>query len=262
MASIAREIDNPFQALDAVGFAQEFLRRNPVYRAEYARLPPASRMQGKARSWPGDGAWRFPCDPDVSASDGPALWLARAVPAVVILEPAPPGMDGITAHALFSWPDIQADRILADGRHLVLGDCNVPHRIWLRSLDPARALAVSVPGDAFADRRFAAARHLLRRLKLAPDHGAGAEEARGSGTALSPFQRARLAMLLGILDDIGAADRPRMSLHDIAGRHVYRGMTLGRGAVWKTSSQRRRTQRLIREALGLMHGGYRDLLVG
>src|SRR2546426_2501093 len=40
------------------------------------------------------------------------------------------------------------------------------------------------------------------------------------------------------------------------------GMTLGRGMEWKSSTERRRTQRLIGEALALMHRGYRNLLRG
>ncbi|MBK6706242.1 MAG: DUF2285 domain-containing protein [Sphingomonadales bacterium] len=39
-------------------------------------------------------------------------------------------------------------------------------------------------------------------------------------------------------------------------------MTIGRGAAWKASSERRRTQRLIREAEALAAGGYRALLKG
>ncbi|MDD3799486.1 MAG: DUF2285 domain-containing protein [Novosphingobium sp.] len=37
---------------------------------------------------------------------------------------------------------------------------------------------------------------------------------------------------------------------------------MGRGNEWKSSAERRRTQRLIDEALALMDGGYRALLRG
>jgi hypothetical protein len=54
----------------------------------------------------------------------------------------------------------------------------------------------------------------------------------------------------------------RPSSHAVARRVIYPGMTIGRGMDWKSSTQRRRTQRLIEEAFALMNGGYRLLLKG
>lgn len=69
-------------------------------------------------------------------------------------------------------------------------------------------------------------------------------------------------MLLDILDAQLVPDEARPSTHEIAGRLIYPRLAIGRGAEWKASSERRRTQRLIDEALGLMNGGYRTLLQG
>ncbi|WP_375713674.1 DUF2285 domain-containing protein [Sphingobium sp. BS19] len=83
-----------------------------------------------------------------------------------------------------------------------------------------------------------------------------------SGLQPTAFQRQRLSMLLDILDAVLGHEGGRMTTHEIARRHVYRGLRIGRGDEWKSSSERRRTQRLIDEAIALMRGGYRRLLRG
>ena len=50
--------------------------------------------------------------------------------------------------------------------------------------------------------------------------------------------------------------------HMVARRLVYPRLSIGQGASWKSSPERRRTQRLIREAEALAAGGYRALLAG
>ena len=69
-------------------------------------------------------------------------------------------------------------------------------------------------------------------------------------------------MLLDILDAVLGRERTGITTHEIAHRYVYPAMTIGRGSEWKSSAERRRTQRLIDEALALMNGGYRALLRG
>ena len=76
------------------------------------------------------------------------------------------------------------------------------------------------------------------------------------------FQARRLHLLLDILDALLVPDKARPSTHEIADRLIYPRLAIGRGAEWKASSERRRTQRLIDEALALMNGGYRALLQG
>jgi len=73
------------------------------------------------------------------------------------------------------------------------------------------------------------------------------------------YQAQRLDLLLAILD---MRDGAHITSHEVACRLVYPRMTIGRGAAWKASPERRRTQRLIREAEALAAGGYRALLAG
>lgn len=152
-----------------------------------------------------------------------------------------------------AWPDLLADQTLPDGRHLIIADADGPHRIWLKSA--ADELAYILVRDHRLDLRLAAIRRFERRL-------AGVPRTRlPPGIRPTAFQRRRLDLLLGILDALLDRER-KMTTHAIARELVYPRMTIGRGSEWKSSSQRRRTQRLIDEALGLMHGGYLHLLGG
>jgi len=155
-----------------------------------------------------------------------------------------------------AWPIILADRTLSTGRHLILGDIDGPHRLWVR--DPLRGstLAYVIVRDEAVDLRHVAARRLDRRLAGAPPMRLP------PGFAPTAFQRRRLGMLLDILDAVLDRERTGVTTHEIACRHVYPAMAIGRGNEWKSSAERRRTQRLIDEALALMNGGYRALLHG
>lgn len=73
------------------------------------------------------------------------------------------------------------------------------------------------------------------------------------------YQSQRLDLLLSILDLRGERD---VTSHEAARRLIYPRLDVGRGAAWKASPERRRTQRLIREAEALAAGGYRALLAG
>lgn len=73
------------------------------------------------------------------------------------------------------------------------------------------------------------------------------------------YQARRLALLLSILD---LRERAPVTSHEVARRLIYPCLDFGRGAAWKASPERRRTQRLIREAEALAAGGYRALLAG
>lgn len=155
------------------------------------------------------------------------------------------------------WPIILADRTLSDGRHVVLGDIDGPHHLWLRDTLPGQPLAYVIVRDPAIEARRRAAWRLDRRLAGAPP------SRRNDAFRPTPFQRRRLDLLLDILDMLLASpSAPRPTSHEIARHLIYPGMTIGRGMEWKSSTERRRTQRLIDEALALMHGGYRALLRG
>ena len=138
----------------------------------------------------------------------------------------------------------------------MLGDCNGAHHLWICDPEPGRLLAYVIPRDGAMVQRAAAIRRLDLRLSGVPPGRCP------SAMRPTAFQAHRLQLLLDILDALLAAGRARPSTHEIADRLIYPCLAIGRGAEWKASSERRRTQRLIDEALALMNGGYRALLQG
>lgn len=124
-------------------------------------------------------------------------------------------------------------------------------RIWLRSAPLGASFAAVIPFDDMAETRIQAFHDLAQWLKGVPS----------SPPATWPtfYQAQRLDLLLAILD---LREGAGVTSHEVARRLVYPRMTIGRGAAWKASPERRRTQRLIREAEALAGGGYRALLKG
>lgn len=130
----------------------------------------------------------------------------------------------------------------------MLGDCDGAHHLWIRDPRAGQALAYVIPRDGAMVRRAEATRRLDLRLS-------GVPPGRCSGAMRpTPFQARRLYLLLDILDALQAPGKARPSTHEIAERLIYPRLAVGRGAEWKASSERRRTQRLIDEALALMNG--------
>lgn len=148
-----------------------------------------------------------------------------------------------------------ADQWLPDGRHLILFGEGEWHRLWLRIDDPGVSLAGLILRDGLIDLRRAAAARFDSWL-------GGATGRAPPGFLPTDYQAGRLDIMLAILDLLQGPDGDRVTSHDVARRIVYPGLSVGRGAEWKSSSERRRTQRLIEEARALMQGGYRALLAG
>lgn len=201
---------------------------------------------------PGYGACPFPCDPDVPATDAPALWQPASVPAIIILDEAPDDFGTISPDALNGLRDVAGNRSFRDGRHLVVRDPGGHHRIWARPCRPGKSLAFLLPVDTDAGLRLAAAERFERLLRGTATGPAP------PGWRMTPFQRLRLTLLLHILD----ARRAGASHREIAMSLIYPKSATLTGAAWKGSPERRRTQRLIDEAVALMQGGYRSLLRG
>jgi hypothetical protein len=103
------------------------------------------------------------------------------------------------------------------------------------SADPMRA--------ACAD----AARRLIAGISTAPP---------ASAMRPSALQRQRLTLLLGVLD----MSLRRATTREIGTRLVYPWLGGMSAEAWKTTSERRRVQRLAIEARRLMESGYRELL--
>lgn len=113
-----------------------------------------------------------------------------------------------------------------------------------------------IPRDAGFELRLAAVERFDRRLAgVPPGH-------LPRGFSPTPFQRHRLSLLLDILDLASPDEGADATTYDIARAVIYPHMKLGRGKDWKSSTERRRTHRLIDEAFALRDGGYRALLHG
>jgi hypothetical protein len=125
----------------------------------------------------------------------------------------------------------------------------------LRDVRISKPLAYVIPCDAAINMRLAAVQRFDRRL-------AGAPPLRKTNAFRpAPRQLRRLNLLLDILDALHEPGVAKTS-YDIAQRLLYRELKVARGVNWKSSTERRRTMRLIEQARGLMNGGYRDLLRG
>jgi len=139
---------------------------------------------------------------------------------------------------------------------MILSHCQRLHRICLLAEDPALPLACVIPRDSMAMVRHSVSACFEGTLSL------GQYPHLHEPPQPTEFQHQRLQLLCDILDLVGVSGAESLSTHELACRRIYPGMTVGRGAEWKSSSHRRRTQRLIAEARAMMNGGYRALLAG
>lgn len=143
---------------------------------------------------------------------------------------------------------------LSDGhdRQLVLADRNGHHRIKIMAPNHTNGHHVAiVPDDCLA----------IRLAAIEQFVGRGSPAAIG---CLNPTaaQRHRLTLMLQALDCLDATKLPKPTLRHIAETVLYPSHALGRAIEWKSSSERRQAQRLVRGACHLMQGGYRELLKG
>jgi hypothetical protein len=192
---------------------------------------------------PINGGWSFAFDPKLDPRDAPALWRPEATPAVLTLVPGPIASSDPPL-SLDHLAPISSVCLSPDEHHLVADDERGRHRLVCRTHHPSQPLALILPFDADMPIRLEAAARLTRTG--------------GSAVAYSPtpLQRTRLVLLLHILDASGEG----LSKRDIARDLIYPNLPDLRGAMWKGSSERRRTHRLVLEALRLRDSGFGDLL--
>lgn len=147
---------------------------------------------------------------------------------------------------------IVADRWDGAARHLVLADREGDQYLRLTDANSRCGLAIVLPLDAVFDVRVEAALRFARRL-----HGRSAGPL-PRGLGLTAQRRARLILLLHTLDFrlTGAGRR------EIATALLDAEAASLPAVEWKSSATRRKANRLIKDAVALMNGGYRTLLAG
>ncbi|MGO4339340.1 DUF2285 domain-containing protein [Labrys sp. KB_33_2] len=200
------------------------------------------------RSWPEstrDGGCNFPVDPSHDASEAAVFWSPRDDTGVVLLTQAAefqiepndiePDISGRDLHVDELGTHLRYD--LGNGQHVQL--------LCHGNAERAGALAALVPlGLEGFDRLEALYRFLavLHRRRVPPD------------SRLTAQQRARARRMLQAWDGLhyGATQQ------DIA-RVVLRQAPLGRDD-WQAASARYAVMALLRDARGMIAGGYRKLL--
>jgi hypothetical protein len=140
--------------------------------------------------------------------------------------------------------------IYADGGHLVVEDASGDHHLWFRDVRAGQKLAALLPLDDDFRVRVLSLIRFQRRLT-----------GRSSGPLPKAWQitrrhRQRLTQMVRALD----AHLADASYREIA--DALYGAEAVRRYPWKTSSVRGQTIRLVKDAIGMMRGGYRKLLRG
>lgn len=242
--------------LDRPGFAAEFLRRNPDYRRDFRRTAravaagrqtPDAAACALAQRW---GCLRAP-DPDAPSGSEQVFWLAQASPETLTIGAAPAEGGDPAALDLARIGARRSELRLGGRRHIALADPDGDIRITLLSEDALARPAAIVPLDAALDLRINALRRLARRRS-------GRARAPPGESALTGLQRRRLIQLLKAHDIHEAGGGPR----EIAAAVVRSTQARLPATEWKDSAARRMANRLLREAIGLVDGGYLALLAG
>ena len=175
---------------------------------------------------------------------------------MVTLVANPISHDGIALRAILNHPGLVEHRTCGGVRYVVVADRDGLHRMCLPDRDAGLSLVCLIEPGKEAELRIAATARFCRHFALS--------HAPAPVSPIQPtqFQRHRLIMLLEILDRINDPTSPHATVRAVARDLVYRNLRADRAAEWKSSSQRRQTQRLIFEAQQLTNGGYRALLKG
>lgn len=212
-------------ALSAADYAWEFLRRNPEYRAEYA----------KSGDGEVDPRWGlcFGADPARPAPNAAVYWRAEVAPGLVV------PMEGEGPEVLSAFGPEGPVRRVGDAWRLNLqSGAQLLMRSGAKRQEP---LVVVLAFD----------RDYRLRLRAAQALAAPTDAPR---TRLSTAQQARLQRAMMALD--GTLEHA--SYRTIAER-VFGSSAVEREP-WKTASLRDVTIRLVRTGLALMRGGYLKLV--
>ncbi len=231
---VATPGDRAEGARNAADYAWEFLRRNPDYRADFARAVSRDRARLDPR-W----GLSFAVDPATPAETAEVFWRPEVAPGIVVPLQADRAAAPGVAPELRSFGAVRRGD---DGDHLRLGS-----GLQLLLRDDARAagpLVVVLALDADYALRVRAARALQRVAAGLPP----------PRSRLTPAQRQRLDSSLRALDGSLAQDSYRAIAQALFGAAAVDREP------WKTASVRDTTIRLVRVGRSLMRGGYLKLL--
>ncbi len=172
------------------------------------------------------------------------------MPPTVVLVPAPECYFEARELAAVDLEATSARATSGDGDQVVVEDPSGDHHLWLRDVQGAEKVAALLPLDDDFRVRVLSLVRFHRRMS-----------GRSSGPLPKAWQltrrhRRRLGLMLRALD--GHLDEA--SYRDIA-EALFGKEAVSRYA-WKTSSIRGQTIRLVKDATGMMRGGYRKLLRG
>lgn len=147
--------------------------------------------------------------------------------------------------------DVANEARIHEGRHLIFdGKCG-RYRILIKPARLGLQGGYIIQHDPWLEARISAIRDFNKALE-------GRETLKPARP--TNYQRRRLELLLAILDSLFLPDGRRRTLRQLAQTVIYPRSDLGRAIEWKSSSERRHTQRLVSEAHYLMREGYRALL--
>ena len=138
-----------------------------------------------------------------------------------------------------------------EGRHIIFeGKCR-RYRILIKPARLGLQGGYILQHDPWLEARISAIRDFNKALE-------GRETVKPARP--TNYQRRRLELLLAILDNQFLPDGRRRTLRELAKTIIYPKSDLGRAIEWKSSSERRHTQRQVSQAHHLMRQGYRALL--
>jgi hypothetical protein len=172
------------------------------------------------------------------------------LPPTVVLVTAPDCYPKARELAGVDLGSTRASAIGNDGAHVVVEDAAGDHHLWLRGVRADQKLAALLALDDDFRVRVLSLIRFQRRLT-----------GRSTGPLPKAWQitrrhRQRLTLMVRALD----AHLAGASYREIA-EALYGDEAVTRYA-WKTSSVRGQTIRLVKDAIGMMRGGYRKLLLG
>lgn len=182
-----------------------------------------------------------------------AFWLPEVAPGELILS-AVPGFFESPANVDLAALGLVAERQAQKGRAFVLAEEDGNFHGWLQEPmeEGMQCPAIVLPIDRDFPLRHAMAGRFYRRLS-GPRAGALPRHLQ-----LTMQRRARLALLLRVLDACAGGAKPR----GIAIEFLDPAAASISSLEWKSSALRRKAKRLIKEALILRDGGYLKLLRG